>query len=591
MRDYLNKLLFIIGDKRKKLPFLIAIFCALSFLDILGIGLLLPVIATITGASIELPGLNSNFALTSLNNIQIIMFLCFVALIFIMKGVIGFSVQKKILSFGYNIQEILIQQLLSIYQKMPYEEIGSRNSSTIIQTVVSNLELFNYGTLIAMMRLIAELIACIVIVSFLCIINIWVTITIIILSAMTFLLYDKIFRVKITMTGKMAAEGREGVIKGLKESIAGYKVIRSLGLYNHFLNQVKSDTIIMKDNTVLYKSLAVIPRYLIETTAVLFLMIFLGIAIFLGSDLASTLATFTLFTIAIVRLMPSFNAIVGSISSIRNSKYTVDELYSDIKRFSPSNYSDDSFYADIIPDLSKQSLKEFEEIVIKNAYFKYQGTEDYIIDNLSLKIKKGEAIGIIGGSGAGKTTLVDLIVGMHTLSKGQILLDDSPINDDLRTWLSRICYLPQNTFLIDDSIENNICLAIHPNLINKTKLNEVLKATQLDDFVDSLPDGIHTNVGEEGIKISGGQKQRIAMARALYYDRTIIIMDEGTSSLDKNTENAILEQINLFKGERTFIVIAHNLSTLKYCDYIYEIHHGKIVNKSTFKELSESSTY
>ncbi|MDB3990724.1 ABC transporter ATP-binding protein/permease [Gammaproteobacteria bacterium] len=585
MKGYIKKILFIIDTDKKKIPFLIVTFCFLSFLDILGISLLIPIVTSISSGEITIPGVSDDFLNMGLSEPKDFTVLSlFIIGVFVIKGFFAFFVQRKILNFGYSIQELLIQKLLFIYQRMPYQEIGQRNSSAIIQTVIGNLELFNFNTLIAIVRLTAELIACTLIIIFLCLISIEATLIIGILAIITFYLYDKIFRSGIVYTGKQAAVGREGVIKGLNESLSGYKVIRSLGLYNYFLNIIRENAAIMKTNTVRYKAIFTIPRYLIESSAVIFLMLFLAIAINIGHELDQLLATFTLFALAIVRLMPSFNAIVGSLSAMRNSKFTVDELYNDLKTYLPDT---DKFYLEL--DKSQSSTQEvstdFSEIKINKVFFRYKESDNFVLKDLSLNIKRGQVIGIIGNSGAGKTTLLDLIVGIHSPETGKILVDERDVSENFNLWLSKICYLPQNPFLTDDTIKNNICLAIPEEEIDFEKLDFVLGATKLSSYINDLPDGLETGVGEEGIKVSGGQKQRIAMARALYYDRTIFIMDEGTSALDKSTEHAILEQINAFKGDRTFIIIAHNLSTLRHCDSIFELSEGSIIKEHKYSDL------
>jgi len=225
-------------------------------------------------------------------------------------------------------------------------------------------------------------------------------------------------------------------------------------------------------------------------------------------------------------------------------------------------------------------IKAFKsKIKIKNLKYKYSEKLNYILNNINLNISKGEFIGIIGSSGSGKSTLVDLLMGLLTPSSGEICIDNININDDKSSWQRKIGYVPQNIFLIDDSIKNNIAFGIEGDKIDELKLNKAIEESQLKAFINSLEIGFETKVGERGAQISGGQLQRIGIARALYNDPEILILDESTASLDTLTENGIMDSINKLKGEKTIIMISHRFSSLKDCDKIYEIRDGKILGE------------
>ena len=230
------------------------------------------------------------------------------------------------------------------------------------------------------------------------------------------------------------------------------------------------------------------------------------------------------------------------------------------------------------PHIKKINEEKFDILEIKNINFKYPGSKMNVINDLSLDLKSGETIGFMGSSGAGKTTLVDIILGLLKPDSGEMLINGKKLDSD-KNWNLQVAYLPQEIFLLDASIKTNISFEIDDKLINLDKLNNALVNAQLKDMVKSQPNGIETIIGENGIKVSGGQKQRLAIARAFYHGRDILIMDEATSALDYETEKEIIDVLNKIKKNKTIIVIAHRMSTLKHCDKIFEIKNGKLNQK------------
>ena len=236
---------------------------------------------------------------------------------------------------------------------------------------------------------------------------------------------------------------------------------------------------------------------------------------------------------------------------------------------------------------NKASLDQvsFEKLDIKDVSFRYPTRDDPTLFDINLTIKKGEAVGIIGPSGSGKSTLIDLLLGFLEPDKGEILLNNSSIFNDLNKWRDKIAFMPQQVYLIDDSIVRNVALGLKDDEIDYSQINKSLEAAQLIEYIKELPDGYRTLVGERGAQMSGGQRQRIALARAFYFGRDILILDEATSSLDNETEKEIIKNIKSLKGEKTLIVIAHRLSTLVNCDRVYEIGGGNIINEGTYEKV------
>ena len=316
----------------------------------------------------------------------------------------------------------------------------------------------------------------------------------------------------------------------------------------------------------------IMPRYLIELTMVTFIVFFVILLTKNATNTQNALPVLGIFVAASLRIIPSINQIVRSINQIKNSIYAGSRLLSDLKEI-------DKFHKDRDLNIkeNKDTFERFEELNIKSIDFSYPGTNDKAIKNISLNIKQGECIGIIGKTGSGKTTLIDIMLGFLNPSNGDILANNTPIKNDLKSWMSLTAYIPQSIFLIDDTIKKNIALGIEDSEIDLEMIKKSLSMSRLDSFVENLPEKIETVIGERGMRLSGGQRQRIALARAFYFQRQIIVMDEATSSLDNETEKEVIDSINRMKRKITMLVIAHRLSTVKNCDYIYIIEDGEII--------------
>ena len=280
---------------------------------------------------------------------------------------------------------------------------------------------------------------------------------------------------------------------------------------------------------------------------------------------------------AAVKLMPSANRIVSAINQIAFQGPALDRLvedFKDLKTQKSTDNTDNSNTNDINIKINRDS-----KIIMENIYYKYPNNKKYVLEGSNMEIPIGYSIGIVGKSGAGKTTVVDILLGLLKIEKGRILLDDIDIMNNHKEWYSHIGYIPQSIFILDDSIRANVAFGLSNNEIDENKVWNALKEAQLDEYVKSLPDGINTKIGERGVRISGGQRQRIGIARALYENPEILVFDEATSALDNETETAIMESINSLHGKKTLIIIAHRLQTIQGCDIVYRVENKKIMKE------------
>jgi ABC-type multidrug transport system fused ATPase/permease subunit len=333
---------------------------------------------------------------------------------------------------------------------------------------------------------------------------------------------------------------------------------------------------------------------MIETMLVLGLVGFTSISLIVYQNLESLLPVLGIFTVASLRMVPAITGLVKGASTLRNSTYTLDRLYLEFKEI-------ESFQKEAVSQFSvamntrsrenyqKKNLTFRDRIVLDGVSYRYPEANEHALSDISLTLRKGESIAFIGKSGAGKTTLVDVILGLLLPQQGDIQVDDTSIYQNLRSWQNLIAYIPQSIYLIDDTIERNIAFGVPDEAIDGEKVEKAIQAAQLQDLIAELPEGMKTSVGERGVRLSGGQRQRIGIARAIYHDRPILILDEATSALDNETENLVSEAIESLAGVKTTIAIAHRLSTIQNCDRIYLMEKGKIVKSGTYQEVVEAT--
>jgi len=304
----------------------------------------------------------------------------------------------------------------------------------------------------------------------------------------------------------------------------------------------------------------------LELLAVVGLAILVVIMISSGKPLDALLPTIGLFAAAAFRLLPSVNRVIGAVQGVRFSLPVVETMYSEICLADKT-----------VPIVSKKSLLTFKkEITLENLSFKYPIATTEVLKNISLSIPFGASVGFIGSSGAGKSTLVDVILGLLSTSNGAVKIDGVDIQNNVRGWQDQIGYVPQTIFLTDDTLRRNIAFGLSNQQINEEAVWHALQHAQLDQFVKNLPEGLDTKVGERGVRLSGGQRQRIGIARALYHDPTVLVLDEATSSLDNVIEHDVMEAVNALHGNKTIIIVAHRLSTVEHCDHLYQLEHGEI---------------
>jgi ABC-type multidrug transport system fused ATPase/permease subunit len=297
----------------------------------------------------------------------------------------------------------------------------------------------------------------------------------------------------------------------------------------------------------------------------------------IGNGLSEVLPALGLFGAASFRILPAVNQIIGSFQMINRSRPILSRLSQDLAL--GVEQTDNSEREDI----------EFSKLEILDLKFNYDGNQSETLAGVSVFIRRGEAVGLVGQSGSGKSTLVDVLLGFLTPQAGSVLVNGTSIESSLQWWRSRVGYVPQSIFLTDDTLRRNVAFGLPEDEIDENAVHAALRSAQLEEFVGSLPEGINTMVGERGVRLSGGQRQRIGIARALYNNPEVLVLDEATSSLDTETEHGVMQAVQALQGDKTVVIVAHRLSTVEYCDRLYRLDAGRIVDEGTFDEVMNRS--
>lgn len=323
--------------------------------------------------------------------------------------------------------------------------------------------------------------------------------------------------------------------------------------------------------------LLIVPKFFIEAISMSTMFIIVALLIYNGSSLETIVPMLTAVAMAAMRLLPSINRISNSMGAINYREPKLDKLMEYLAEIEDRNELHPADDKERSHEVRSREEKPFEEnIKLEQVSYHYPDSDVNILEAADLKIKKGQSVGIVGPSGAGKTTMIDILLGLLKPGGGRVMVDGIDIEKDITNWHEQIGYIPQTIFMLDDTIRANVAFGIEKKDILDENVWESLEEASLADFVRSLPEGLDTEIGERGVRLSGGQRQRLGIARALYYKPDVLIFDEATSALDRETEAAVMESINKLHGQKTMIIIAHRLSTIEKCDHIYKVENGKI---------------
>ena len=382
------------------------------------------------------------------------------------------------------------------------------------------------------------------------------------------LIFTRLYRRRLTACGERYRTLYAAKEKWLLQTFHGIKEIKVMGREAFFYRNYAGTNYAFAEADREQNLNQMLTRPMIEITCIGGLLSIIAVQIACGAPISQYISVLSVFAMAAMRLLPSFNRIMSNTSSVMASVPGLDALANDMRRA-------DAMHQDLPPQTGKP-VRLDHAVEVSGLTFTYPGKTRPVLQDVSLTIPKHSAVALIGPSGSGKTTLADIILGLIQPQSGSVLVDGNSIFDNLDSWHKLVAYIPQNIYLIDDSIRANVAFGSAEEEISDDKIWQALKSAQLDTFVRSLEKGLDTMVGDQGVKLSGGQRQRIGIARALYHNPEVLVLDEATSALDSETETAVMDAINRLQGNKTILVIAHRLTTIRNCDTIYEVRNAGI---------------
>ena len=578
------KKIFRILDFKNKKKFIILLFFIIltAFLETISVTMVIPLVSFLVDSQDYLNRVvssdvhiikNLGIFLQGLNFQEIILlFLILIIFLFIIKSLIISLALWLTAGFVASVENSTSKKLFGFYLRQNYSIHLYRDSSVLLQNFVQEVSRFASIACLSLLNLITESLVLVSITLILFIIEPYVSIIIFIFLAIISSLYFILLKTKMKNWGEQRIFYMQKRLQDVTQSIGGIREILLMWRQEFFSKKFMVSTVGATNVGKKQYFFINIPKVIFELSAVLALVFLIYFLFFVKNSQNDVVSVIALFAAAAFKLIPSANRILNALQSLRFSIPNVDRIYSDIIKV------DRTKSQSITPSKNLNKDINFENSVeLKNIYFSYNSGKSRkdILTKLNLKIKKGDVIGLVGETGSGKTTLVDLFLGLLSPEKGQILIDGKNLDSSNRkSWQNIIGYVPQDVYLINDSIKKNIAFGLEDKEINLNRINHVINTCKLERLVQNSSKAIDTYIGERGSNLSGGQRQRIGIARALYNDPKILMFDEATSSLDSQTETEILKEIFKIKKDKTVIMISHKHSTLNNCDKIYELSNG-----------------
>ncbi len=500
-------------------------------------------------------------------------------LVFVIKNIyltIYYYVEAR---YAYSRFYRLSHRLMSSYMQAPYTFHLQRNTADLLRNTNSEVRLLVQQVIKPSLIITKEAVMSISIVGFLLFMEPVITFIVMILLGSGVGGFLMLTQRRVKGYGLEEQEHRRGIIKALNQGVGGIKDARVLNREAEFIEKFRYAA--WRSSVLLTKKffLSKIPKPIVETIAVAGIMLIAILMVAQGRPVTTIIPVLTLFVMATVRLMPAIQQVTKSLTKLRYNLVVVDPIYDDIVELA-------DYRKRFLADRDKRERIELKnKITIRDLHYSYPNSDEQALRGVSLSIPKGASVAFTGPSGAGKTTIVDLLLGLLEPDRGMILADGQNIQDHLSAWQRNIGYIPQFIYLSDETLRNNIAFGIKNEEIDDEAVWKALQLAQLDELVKGLPEGLETIIGERGVRLSGGQRQRIGIARALYHNPQVLVMDEATSALDNVTEKQIIAALDELKGQRTVITIAHRLTTVMDCDRIYFMKNGRIESEGTYDEL------
>lgn len=579
------------AEAKARMPLLLVFMVVASLLEACSIGMVLLFIGAvneslITNQSISGHGLNTLYAFFGLRSTTdfFVILGCALVIIYILKNVFLYYQSYRQNMFIYQQQARISKLLMDYYLTCPYTYHIQHNSAEMLRNVTSSTETLFGNGIVPVISILAELFVVAAISIFLIIVEPLVTVCAFVVLGLLVVIFFKMVRKKVSDAGHAVQELARSCILWTNQSLGGIKEIKILGRESFFLEIFSRNRNDYARELSFVATLQRIPRLYLEVMLIGGMLLTLVVLIIKGTESRQFIPIVGIFAMASVRLMPSISQITSSLNSLKFGTKAIEILHKDIMLIIRDNRS-----------TAKNEVKALpfnNEILLENITYCYPDSSIRAVDGISLSIPFGTSVAFVGQSGSGKTTIVDVILGLLKPSHGTLRVDGVNVFSDedvLQKWQRNTGYVPQTIYLLDDTLRRNIALGIKDEEIDDLRIQKIIGDVHLDEFIAMLPEGLGTRVGERGVRLSGGQRQRIGIARALYHDPAVLVLDEATSSLDSETESEISLAIDALSGRKTIIIIAHRLSTVNKCKTLFFLKGGVLTGSGTFTELSNKN--
>ena len=562
-------------DQRKKTVNIVFLLIIAALLEMFSIGLIVPLIGILISGSLK----DSLFFDTSYNFIEnfsseelIVYGMLFMAIVYVIKAIYLVVITFYQSDYIYDIQQSISSRLVEMYIKAPYTFHLQNNPSKLINTVINEVNLFSINVTVPLNIILSEffvVIGLLLLLFFYEPLGALIVFTFLIITSVSFYAF---MRKKIASWGELRQVYDERRLKSIQEVLHGSKEIRIFGREEWFTGVFFKNNFGSARIQSIQRSFLQLPRLVIEVLAIISLLLLIFVMVLKGVYTDHMMMIVGLFAAISFRIAPSVNKVLVSFQEMRYASSIVDKIYSELVARDESKT--------LIKRPAKQNIEKIsfsKSLNFNGVKYRYPSSDKPTLNNLNLSINSGEFIGVIGESGSGKTTFLNLILGLIEPIKGTIEVDGLNVHSNVKGWQSNIGYVPQSVYLIDDSIRNNIAFGISPDKIDNNLLQEAIKMSRLESFVSKSDNGVDFVVGDRGNNLSGGQAQRVGIARALYHQPTILVLDEATSSLDGSTEKLIIDTIKNLKGKMTIVFVTHKMSAISSCDRVFEIKNESIL--------------
>lgn len=592
--NYFHKFLYVFAGHHRQLILLVGVFLLTSILEAFGIGLIGPFLSLAGDPQAVIQG-NGVFAwayqalgFKSIGSL-VVWFGAFIIFIFLIKGAVYFLSKRYSYKVLFDQRAAVQKRLFNTYLLAPYDFHLSRNTADYINKITNETQRFGFMVSLPMVESVSHIIVVLTLLVLMARTNILLLFVSLASLLPAFFVFSFLLK-RVKEWGRLSTLAREETIKAVNHGLGGIKETRVFGCEEYFRKGLEEHVHQEARMEILFQSAQFVPRTMIETLLVIAIVGFVCVSqLLLGQDFQAAISSMGVFAVASLRLIPAASNLADCVGKLRNSSHTLDIMYLDLKEIDNNEFSKQENR--LLPTGSTHDskaaprLKYSDKLTITNVSYQYPGASKPSLTDISMEVKRGESIGLIGQSGAGKTTLVDVILSLLIPQGGDIAVDGQSIYGNLSNWRNLVGYIPQSIFLTDETIEKNIAFGVPRSEIDQGRLWYAIKTAQLEELIQDLPNGVDTAVGERGIRLSGGQRQRIGIARALYHQREILVLDEATSALDNETEQLISNSIRALAGSKTFIIIAHRLSTVEHCDRIYVLDKGTVARSGTYADV------